>query len=83
MVYFQTKNSNLGKFLRGLDWKMLKYFMAISNILRTFGVFHDHLVHFLFIGYSFSGFGIMHQEKSGNPGSPILHNSTKKYFFHF
>jgi hypothetical protein len=36
------------------------YFMAIWNILRTFGIFYDLLVHF-------SGFGIMYQEKSGNP----------------
>jgi hypothetical protein len=41
--------------------------MAIWNILRTFGIFYDHLVHFVFIWYIFSGFGIMHQERSGNP----------------
>jgi hypothetical protein len=29
MVSFQTKNPNLGKFWRTLDWKMLIYFMAI------------------------------------------------------
>jgi hypothetical protein len=52
MVYFQTKNSNLGNFLGP----------RLENI-----EIYDHLVHFLFIGYSFSGFGIMHQEKSGNP----------------
>jgi hypothetical protein len=27
MVYFQTKNPNLGKFLRALDWKMFIYFL--------------------------------------------------------
>jgi hypothetical protein len=49
---------------------MLKYFMAIWNILQTFGMFYDHFVHFVFILYvHFSGFGIMHQEKSGNPAS--------------
>jgi hypothetical protein len=41
--------------------------MAIWNILRIFGIFYDHLVHCVFIWYSFSGFGIMQQEKSGNP----------------
>jgi hypothetical protein len=56
MVYFQTKNPNLGKFLRALDWKMLTYFMAIWNILRTFGISYDHLEHFLFIGYIFFRF---------------------------
>jgi hypothetical protein len=30
--YFQTKNPNLGKFLRALGWKMLIYFMDIWNI---------------------------------------------------
>jgi hypothetical protein len=53
MVCFPTKNPNLGKFLRALDKKMLIYFMAIWNILRTFGKFYDHLVHFLFIGLFF------------------------------
>jgi hypothetical protein len=43
---------------------MVIYFMATW----TFWISYDHLVHFLFIVYIFSGFGIMHQEKSGNPG---------------
>jgi hypothetical protein len=29
MVCFQTKNYNLGKFWRALQWKMLVYFMII------------------------------------------------------
>jgi hypothetical protein len=28
---------------------MLIYFMAIWNILQTFGVFYDHLLHLVFI----------------------------------
>jgi hypothetical protein len=68
MVCFQTKNTNLGKFWRALDWKMYIYFMAIWKILRTLGIFYDYLVHFVFIWCIFSGFGIMYQEKSGNPG---------------
>jgi hypothetical protein len=61
MVDFQTKNPNLGKFWRALDWKMLIYFMAIVNILGTFGIFYDHLAHFVIILYvHFSGFGIMY-----------------------
>jgi hypothetical protein len=68
MVYFQTKNTNLGKFWRFLDGKMLLYVMAICNILRTFGLFYDNSVHIVFIWYVFFGLGIMHQEKSGNPG---------------
>jgi hypothetical protein len=68
MAWFQAKNPTLGKFWRALDWKMFTYCMAIWNILRIFGMFYDHLVHFVFLWHSFSGFGIMHQEKSGNPG---------------
>jgi hypothetical protein len=29
MAFYQTKNPNLGKFSRVLQWKMLVYFMAI------------------------------------------------------
>jgi hypothetical protein len=53
MVSFQTKNPNLGKFWRALDWKMLIYFMALWNILQAFGIFHDNFVHFVFIWYIF------------------------------
>jgi hypothetical protein len=47
---------NLGKFYYTLD-----YFMAIGNILWPFGVFCGNLVYF-------PRFGILVQEKSGNPG---------------
>jgi hypothetical protein len=64
MVYFQTKNFNLGKFVRALEWKILVYFMPIWNILWTFGVFYGHWV----ILWSFyPRFGILCQEKSGKP----------------
>jgi hypothetical protein len=46
--------------------------MAIWNILQTFGIFYDHLVHFVFVRYIFSGFGIMYQEKSGNPAPAVF-----------
>jgi hypothetical protein len=38
--------------------------------------FTDHLVHFELVWYIFYGFGIMYQEKSGNPGDetwPMWH----------
>jgi hypothetical protein len=50
-VHFQTKNPTLGKSWRALDWKMLIHFMAIGNILHTFGIFYDHLVQFVLIWY--------------------------------
>jgi hypothetical protein len=63
MVCFRTKNNpNVGKFWRALDWKMLIYFMATWNILWRFRVFYDHLLHFVFIWYSF----------------PVLVSRTKK-----
>jgi hypothetical protein len=46
--------------------------MAIWIILRTFGIFYDYLLHFVFICYIFYGIGIIHQEKSGNPGWCLL-----------
>jgi hypothetical protein len=61
MEYFQTKNPNLGKFWRVLQWNMLAYFMDIWSILRSIGIFCGNLVYF-------SHFGMLYQEKSGNPG---------------
>jgi hypothetical protein len=57
MVYFQTKNTKLGKFWRPLDWKMLIYFMVIWNILQTFGIFYRHLGYFMTIKYILCSFG--------------------------
>jgi hypothetical protein len=76
MVSFQTKNTNLGKFWSALDWKMLIYFTAIWNILQPFGTFYEHCHNFVFIWYIFSGFGIMYQEKSGNPGRQLGRKSV-------
>jgi hypothetical protein len=45
MVCFQTKNPNLGKFWRALEWKMLLYFMIIWNILWPFGMMYGSLVY--------------------------------------
>jgi hypothetical protein len=59
MVYFQTKNTNLAKFWRALVCKMCKYPMAIWNILQRLVIFYDYLVHYVFIWYIDSGFGIM------------------------
>jgi hypothetical protein len=44
MVCFQTKNPNLGKFWRALEWKSLVHSLAILNILRPFGTLYGHLV---------------------------------------
>jgi hypothetical protein len=44
---------------------ILEYFTDICDILRAFGTFCVHLVHF-------SGFGTMRQEKSGSPAAKRL-----------
>jgi hypothetical protein len=60
MAYFQTENPNVGKCWRVLQCKMLVYFMAIWSILWPFGIFYGYLAYF-------SRFGMLYQEKSGNP----------------
>jgi hypothetical protein len=37
-------------------------------ILWLFGIFNGHLLQFVVIWYIFPRFGILYQEKSGNPG---------------
>jgi hypothetical protein len=60
-------NLNLGKFLSILQWKMLENFMAIRSILLLFHILYGHLVCFVVILLYFCHFGILCQEKSGNP----------------
>jgi hypothetical protein len=43
------------------------YFIAIWYILWSFGIFYGHLVYFVAFLVHFSRFGMLHQEKSGNP----------------
>jgi hypothetical protein len=66
--FFSNQKFQFGNILEGLRWENVDIFLAIWNILRTFGMFYDHLVHFVFLWNIFSDFGIMYQEKSGNPG---------------
>jgi hypothetical protein len=73
MVCFQTKNPNLGKFCRVLLWKILVYFMTVWSILRPLQIFYGHLVYFVVFWYIFPRFGILDQEKSGNPASSSDH----------
>jgi hypothetical protein len=67
--FFQTQNPYLGKCWRALKWKIqvyfayghLEYFTVIWLIIWLFG-------YVVVIWYIFPRFGILHQEKSGNPG---------------
>jgi hypothetical protein len=70
MVYFQTKNHNLGKNFEGFRMENvlyiffvhLEYITAIWYSLRWLGSF-------VVIWYIFPRFGILRHEKSGNPSS--------------
>jgi hypothetical protein len=52
----------------GIFYGHLVYFTAIGNILWPFGIFCGHLEYFVVIWYISPRFGILYQEKSGNPG---------------
>jgi hypothetical protein len=71
---FTNKNPSLGKFWSDLQWKMLVYFIAIWSIIRQHGMFLRP------ISYSISipRFGILYQEKSGNPVQGQAASGEKK-----
>jgi hypothetical protein len=86
MAYFQTKNPNVGKFLRDLQcedidifYGHLVYFTAIWYILWPFGILCGPFVYFEAIWYRyfiviwciFPRFGMLYKEKSCNPGSKV------------
>jgi hypothetical protein len=74
MVYFQTKNPNLGKFWRALEWKMLLYFMIIWNFNLPFGIIHGRLVYLCIVIWCiFPNSVCLEQEKSGNPAAKPEH----------
>jgi hypothetical protein len=67
MVYFEIKNTNLGKFWRvkamedvGLFYGHLVYFSTIWYMCRSFGIFFP--------------FGMLYAEKSGNPAQTLMKN---------
>jgi hypothetical protein len=37
--------------------------------MEGIGLFYGHLVYFMLIWYNYSNFGMLYQEKSGNPDS--------------
>jgi hypothetical protein len=58
---------NFGRSCYKKSWQI----MTISFILRPLEIFYGHLVHFVVIWYNFPRFGILDQEKSGNPGAVV------------
>jgi hypothetical protein len=81
MGYFQTKNPNLGNFWNVSSWKMLVNVIAIWSILLPFCIFYDHLIYFVVILVYFPPFGMLYQEKSGNPGfrCSVIRNLSTEY----
>jgi hypothetical protein len=59
---------NFGGSCNGRCWYILWTFWYI---LRTFDIFYGHLVNFVVIWYIFPHFGILYQEKSGNPALDV------------
>jgi hypothetical protein len=74
VVYFQTKNPNLGKFWSVLQCKMLVYFMAIWSSLRPFGRFCVNLVCFIVIWYIFPPWNVA-PRKIWQPCSKHFHQT--------
>jgi hypothetical protein len=56
--------------------------MVIWNILRPFGIIYGHFGKVVVIWYIFPRFGILHQEKSGNPAHDLKWTATKNERFH-
>jgi hypothetical protein len=46
-------------------------FTTICSILLLLEIFYCHLVHFVVIWYIFPRFGILYEEKSGNPAGDL------------
>jgi hypothetical protein len=57
----------------GVFYDHLVYFTAIGNILWPFGIFCGHLVYF-------PCFGILYQEKSGNPDPTEVQESRVRFY---
>jgi hypothetical protein len=73
---FSHQTASFGTFWKAFEWKVfdifndhLVHFVAICYILRNFGIFCGHFLYY-------PNFGILYQEKSGNPGI----ESNKRHF---
>jgi hypothetical protein len=61
---------NFGAVCNGRFWYIfghVAYFTANLCILWSFGIFCGRLVYFVVVWYIFPRFGLLYQEKSGNP----------------
>jgi hypothetical protein len=58
---------------------MLLHFIVICNILQPVGILSGHLIDFTVVWYVFPRFGMLHQEKSGNPVPCALSTLQKSF----
>jgi hypothetical protein len=68
MAHFQTKNHDLGKFWRNLAMEGASILYVHFAYFMTIWYFCGNLVFVRLFGISFPRFGMLYQEKSGNPG---------------
>jgi hypothetical protein len=64
---FSNQKYQFWKIFEGLPMENVGIFMSFGSISRPFGIFCGHLVYLKVIWYIFPRFGMLHQEKSGNP----------------
>jgi hypothetical protein len=57
---------------------MLVNFMAMKSILLPLRIFHGHFIYFVVSLVYFSHFGMLYQEKSGNPKKGLEEAEKKK-----
>jgi hypothetical protein len=68
MVYFQTKNPNLGTFLEGLrNENVGKFYIAFWNVGQPLGISYGNLVHLVVNWYIFFNFGYAVPRKIWQP----------------
>jgi hypothetical protein len=65
---FSNQKSKFEQILEGLAMENLSIFYDYLDFFRDIKIFNGHLVYFVVIWYIFPRFGILDQEKSGNPG---------------
>jgi hypothetical protein len=72
--FFSNQKSKFGEIFEGPNLENVVIFYGHLE----YGIFYDHLVHYVLIWYIFSGFGIMYQEKSGNHGKKTNNKVEKQ-----
>jgi hypothetical protein len=86
MAYvLSNQKFQFGKILEGLAMEDVVCYLAIWSTLLLFAIFCCLLVNFMVTWYIFSCFGMLYQEKSGNPEPDYVlsvmmqsHQSQKK-----